>query len=611
MQKFRRLCLVLWVCMLLCVCTGSLGGPLKEPLVIEPKRSGKTRATLRVAMHRLRIPLESESGEDLFFEYTGRVFEAKRGVPLLPGPTLRARPGGKIMLTVVNALEAENAKLPSPSPHAGMANSTNVHFHGLHCDPKKDTPFLVIPPGEKHVYKIGLQRDHEPGLHWYHNHVHGTSTQQLMGGLFGAIVVEEGTFITSRVHPFRDVEKHVLLMHMYRLRNTSSRCDGPSMETLDTEVGSLPSNPRIVDRRGRAQELPDDLLLVNGQHRPTVTVVAGVPSLLQMAYAAGQCYVNMSLPAACAFHIVAVDGIQTRRTREARGGWLYFTTATRIGAAVVCGEEGTFPVTRADDPADVLFYIEAVQGKSLPSVPQQFPVTMPRYNPDYLALGGATRHYTREISFSQRDRTPGGSYVIGQGTDCSSLRNSSTCIYKSFSGEHGKNATEYDGFAVPLHSVITARIYGDPEDDVPHPLHFHVNHFKVLSFEPRPGGRHANHTLAMYGVRANKYRDTIPILDGVTTIQWQAATYTGEIVYHCHTLHHQDKGMMLSYYVYSDMKGTFYSPDPLTTHTSRWAIWVDTVIAVAALAAAAAFAYVWLKSKAAGSAQEAEPLLPR
>lgn len=86
-------------------------------------------------------------------------------------------------------------------------------------------------------------------------------------------------------------------------------------------------------------------------------------------------------------------------------------------------------------------------------------------------------------------------------------------------GPAGLALEKYNGFTVPMYSVVTAKLFGDPTDDVPHPFHFHVNHFKVISFTPRPGGQHANQTLEMYGVTMNEYRDTVPVLDGETIVQ--------------------------------------------------------------------------------------------
>ncbi|KAG5511957.1 hypothetical protein JKF63_07782 [Porcisia hertigi] len=523
------------------------------PIVL-PTADKVTNVTLHVRTGHISIPLEWIGEEKVFFEYTGRFYEEGHSGPMLPGPTLRVKPGGRILLTLVNNLGKEGlTDMKQRMNYFHGPNITNVHFHGMHSDPKKDNPFKVALPGETLVYKINIPRDHKPGFHWYHTHTHGASYHQLMGGLFGAIHVEEGDFMATPAHPLRGCDSHILMVHLYRLKN-SERCDGMPMSSLDVAMGSLLfSDPRIVDRNGNVYEMPADLFLVNGQHRPTVTVKRGHPTLLHIAFAAGSCYMNMSLPTQCTFHLAAIDGTPVARTVEVAEGWQYFTTATRRSLAVVCRGEGTFPVHHSGNHSDVIFYIKSENGSGTDACTVAFPATMPTYSADYLYLEGSNAFY-REISLSQQDvPIPRPHYVLGQGSDCRSLKNSSTCYYEPFQGEIASHVEGYHGFTVPLYAVVTARVYGDPTDQRPHPFHFHVNHFKFVSFEPRPGGVHENETMAMYGVHSGEFRDTIPILDGVTTIRWQAATYTGEVVYHCHALHHEDRGMMLSYLVYSPL----------------------------------------------------------
>jgi len=69
-------------------------------------------------------------------------------------------------------------------------NKTNLHTHGLHIDPGVDTIFFEAGPGESLVYNYKLPLNHASGLHWYHAHRHGSSTMQIMGGLFGALIVD-------------------------------------------------------------------------------------------------------------------------------------------------------------------------------------------------------------------------------------------------------------------------------------------------------------------------------------------------------------------------------------------------------------------------------------
>ncbi|GET85599.1 hypothetical protein, conserved [Leishmania tarentolae] len=566
--------------------------------VIHPTGKSNTEATLYVRTGQVSIPLEWDDEKEVFFQYTGRFYEIGDSGPTLPGPTLKVNPGGKIVLTLVNDLGKEKmVRTTGPMNTFHGPNITNVHFHGMHSDPRIDNPFKVALPGETVVYEINVPRDHEPGLHWYHAHSHGAVYYQVMGGMFGAIDVGEGDFTKTPGHRFYGWDSQILMVHLYRL-NSSERCDGMPMSDLDVAMGSLvPFDPRITDRNGNNYQMPAELFLVNGQHRPTVAVKRGHPMLLRIAFAAGSCYINMSLPKQCTFHMTAIDGAQLRQTVEVVEGWLYFTTATRRSLVVVCDKEGVYPVSHTGDPADTVFYLKSEGNGQRSDDAVAFPMTMPEYHPSYLQFEGNSTFY-REISLSQRDLPiTKPYYVLGQGPNCESMQNSSTCYYEYFQGKIGSRIEGYHGFTVPLHAVVTARVYGDPTDKRPHPLHFHVNHFQFLSFEPRPGGNHENVTMAMYGVHSGELRDTIPILDGVTTIRWKAATYVGEVVYHCHALHHEDRGMMVSYLVYSPLSkdgkavqryeqsqtGAFLSPGPHRSHAYR--LLFVLLLASAALAA--------------------------
>ena len=76
----------------------------------------------------------------------------RRGLTLqASGPTLFARPGDRLDLTLQNRLD-------TPS---------NLHFHGLHVSPRGhgDNVFLDIPPGYDFRYNVQIPADHPSGLY--------------------------------------------------------------------------------------------------------------------------------------------------------------------------------------------------------------------------------------------------------------------------------------------------------------------------------------------------------------------------------------------------------------------------------------------------------------
>jgi FtsP/CotA-like multicopper oxidase with cupredoxin domain len=95
--------------------------------------------------------------------YNGRV----------PGPTLRAREGDRVRVTLVNA---------SAHPHT-------IHFHGLHNSFADGVPEVgpgAIAPGKRTVYEF----DAAPfGLHLYHCHTPPLAAH-IAKGLYGAFIVD-------------------------------------------------------------------------------------------------------------------------------------------------------------------------------------------------------------------------------------------------------------------------------------------------------------------------------------------------------------------------------------------------------------------------------------
>lgn len=69
---------------------------------------------------------------------------------------------------------------------------TNLHFHGGHVSPKgnSDNVLLRINPDESFDYEYKIPENHPPGLYWYHPHLHHYTDDQVMSGMFGAIIVK-------------------------------------------------------------------------------------------------------------------------------------------------------------------------------------------------------------------------------------------------------------------------------------------------------------------------------------------------------------------------------------------------------------------------------------
>ncbi|MGB5153213.1 MAG: multicopper oxidase domain-containing protein, partial [Candidatus Sulfotelmatobacter sp.] len=72
--------------------------------------------------------------------------------------------------------------------------STNLHFHGLTvpavCHQDDVLKTSIQPTDPPFQYRFYIPKNEPPGLYWYHPHIHGFSTPQVLGGLSGALIIE-------------------------------------------------------------------------------------------------------------------------------------------------------------------------------------------------------------------------------------------------------------------------------------------------------------------------------------------------------------------------------------------------------------------------------------
>ena len=120
------------------------------------------------------------------------------------GPTIRLKPGDKLLLQLRNQLpkespeeikrqfedEASQAHLLT-MPHS--FNTTNLHYHGLHVSPSgnSDNVLLAIEPGDAEDYEVNIPSNHPAGTFWYHPHAHGSTAVQVGSGMEGALIIDD------------------------------------------------------------------------------------------------------------------------------------------------------------------------------------------------------------------------------------------------------------------------------------------------------------------------------------------------------------------------------------------------------------------------------------
>jgi FtsP/CotA-like multicopper oxidase with cupredoxin domain len=225
---------------------------------------GVVEVALTAAPARLSLVPGHET--DLF-AYNGQV----------PGPTLELREGDRVRVRFRNDL-----------PEA-----TTVHWHGLHLPFEADgSAFHPVEPGQEHIYEFTVHPG-TAGTYWYHPHPHHRTGYQVGMGLYGAIVVRAPD----------DPLPASLAEQVLMLSDNRFRPDG----SLDfAERGSL--QERIDFENGRE----GDVLFVNGQIQPTLTIRSGEVQRWRVINASGGRVYRLALDGHKFLHVGSDGGLFER-----------------------------------------------------------------------------------------------------------------------------------------------------------------------------------------------------------------------------------------------------------------------------------------------------------
>ena len=147
----------------------------------------------------------------------------------MPGPTLEARAGDTVRLTLINQLDTP----------------TNLHYHGLHISPEIDDVFREVPPGERYTYEFQIPANHPAVTAWYHPHYHLDVARQVFGGLAGPLVIRGDL---DDIPELQQANEALLMLQ-------------------DFEAALQPTEPHALGLKWGRE---GSLLLANGQRNPVI-----------------------------------------------------------------------------------------------------------------------------------------------------------------------------------------------------------------------------------------------------------------------------------------------------------------------------------------------------
>jgi FtsP/CotA-like multicopper oxidase with cupredoxin domain len=426
-------------------------------------------STLRSQNGLLRVELRAAERE---LEVAGRQARVLSYADELPSPTWRVRAGDRLQVRLINDLSAP----------------TNLHFHGLHVSPagNGDNPFVSVLPGEVFEYDVQVPTDHPPGLFWYHPHMHGSVADQVFGGLYGALVVEDD---------MSSGDERVMVVSDISLQQ-------------DGSVRRVSAVERMMGREG-------ELLLVNGLVQPLIEVRAGGTERWLVLNACTSRYLDLALPG----HELRVVGMDSGRHRDplpvkdvllapgnradllvtATGGTSRLQSLGHDRGSPMMGMMGG---RGADLSGPAVLAVVESAGTDAPGDAPSVPGTVQR------DLRGREPATLRQITFTM---------AMGMGR-----------ISVGFDGQPFDDARTDQTVKAGAVEEWTIR-NATPMD---HPFHLHVWPMQVIDDN---GSTPAEPT----------WRDVVNVpADGYVTVRIRFDDFAGRTVYHCHILDHADSGMM-------------------------------------------------------------------
>lgn len=466
-------------------------------------------------------------GEDPVFlrSYNGR----------LVGPTLRAKPGDTLHITLKNDLP------PDTAHDAGAHNTlhdfdiTNLHTHGLHVSPSgiSDNVLLTVKPRETQEYEIVIPRDHPAGTFWYHAHYHGSTAAQVASGMSGALIIDGDMDNVPEIARARE-RIFVLQQIAYLYKNCfTDDPTAPSVQTCyDLPFGVIEQKyedrifgPGTWDDLGR-------FTTVNGVQLPVIHLRPGAVERWRLIDSGMRERIELKLESAVTrpgkpaaiipLHVIAEDGLALGKvdTRETVELWPGYRADVLVKAPDQPGEyllldERTAAAVSLDGLEESRKYIARVivdgdpQPMKLPVDAQLARYRLPSIPPDTVTAPVQTSVYGIL-------KKPGGGVLFtidGKPFDASNVRKLTL----------GKT----DEWILSSVNEVGA---------VSHPFHIHVNPFEVVSMVDDKGVEQLKYPI---------WRDTVILHEKwIVKIRTHYTDFAGTFVQHCHILDHEDQGMM-------------------------------------------------------------------
>nr|XP_018667701.1 putative multicopper oxidase GMC1 isoform X1 [Ciona intestinalis] len=511
-----------------------------------------------------------------------------------PGPTFTVKQGDIFNLKLNNKLQQPDYRTNEENVYR-FPNSTNIHTHGLHISSKvpQDNPFLKVPPNSTYDYVFDIKTDHPAGTYWYHPHLHGSIHFQNIGGLGGMLIVEDdpslmSTELASVSCP--DNCEHDVQILLQTFQYNSDEDSGYSIlqrEIHDYEGFRL-NKINVTNSSQNLEEWLEDsssnikYMLVNGMLNPTMEMAQGQMKRFRIIDTGGLYAVALHIDnvdpngASCTVKEIAMDGVYLDQPRDPWLGRSFLVAAGRVDWLVICPESGTYELRST---------FHTVDHDSLGEHPS-FNGTLMTLN----VTGTNQRNSTLPTALPQRPDFVSDLRNVAQESVKSKyvveVTPTDTLNREDYSGVYYRYRAEVD--------TVQEWYFTNTEIFTSHPIHMHVNHVQVISYNPYTGpygvddgagkwkffnqsGNVCTHQFKGYDETvaisppndALKYlgHDTRQAISGVNTlgytqigdwkdtvlipplgnitVRFKTDSFTGDVTVHCHLQGDADQGMVM------------------------------------------------------------------
>jgi suppressor of ftsI len=428
-------------------------------------------------------------------------------------PTIDVKPGQTIEVDLKNRLPK------TPPPGGVMSDDVNLHFHGLGVSPKEpgdDVLTMMAKPGRTLHYVVPIPKNQEPGLYWYHPHIHGEVNFQVgESGMSGAIVID-------------GLEKHLPGLAKMRQRLIIVRATGDVGDDA-MSMGMRPQGSNTAPCTTK-----DGLKVsLNGVHHPDITMAPGEKQFFRVVNATGHKTLRLNVEGE-KVEVVAIDG---------------FALDTYPGTPPTLTERYVIipPAARAE-------FVVTGPASGHAKFRTMCYDTGPNGDPDpyiYLAHIVAPKHHQDGGDFSTRPLTVGSPLppnVYDTALPAPSAKR--LVIFSEDNKPHffinGKSFSMRDKPMFVVHTGTVEEWHIVNVTQEIHDFHIHQIHFLVESVN---GVKVAHPHWADSFIIPHRSttspgeRHSVPG-SVVMLMDFRDPIIRGEFVFHCHILDHEDQGMM-------------------------------------------------------------------